>query len=498
MSLSGPKAMRALDDALRDIRREEDEITKRIARGNERVGKLRETELGQLRALAEVRLSPEVQSELTGTLSQAEAKAREMLKGHAASMAGMEKALADTETELAGLAAERQALLETSAARQAEIDALAGPVQAALAADAAHGKLVAEHEDAERVAAEADRKADQAEADRVEKGQPYRDDPLFIYLWDRGYGTSAYKAGNLTRMLDAWVARLVGFTEARANYAMLTAIPERLREHADRLDADVEELEKRIEAMERAALDAAGGGAARTELEAAQARVASIDAQIVEREDAREDLTQKQKQIADGGDPAFARAVDMLAEAISGTGIEKLLAEARATDTDEDDAIVARLEETRRRIAEEQAELDDERGRLKTLEVRRRELEDIEFEFRKSRYDDPRSRFGEERLVGDMLTEFLKGGMTAAAYWDMWRGSQDWSGTSGPIVPTGRPRSRTKRGGFAIPPGGFSPRPPSGGNWGGFSRPRSGGFGGGGFKTGGGFKGGGFKTGGGF
>src|SRR5690606_30937054 len=125
----------------------------------------------------------------------------------------------------------------------------------------------------------------------------------------------------------AWVARLVGFTEARANYAMLTAIPERLREHADRLDADVEELEKRIEAMERAALDAAGGGAARTELEAAQARVASIDAQIVEREDAREDLTQKQKQIADGGDPAFARAVDMLAEAISGTGIEKLLAE---------------------------------------------------------------------------------------------------------------------------------------------------------------------------
>src|SRR5690606_30585428 len=276
---------------------------------------------------------------------------------------------------------------------------------------------------------------------------------------------------------------------------------DRLREHADRLAADVAALDERVAEMERAALDAAGGAGARAELEAAQARVAAIDTQIVEREDAREELTQKQKQIADGGDPAFARAVDMLAEAISTTGIEKLLAEARATDTEEDDAIVARLEETRRRIAEEQAELDDERGRLKTLEVRRRELEDIEFEFRKSRYDDPRSRFGEERLVGDMLTEFLKGGMSAAAYWDMWRGSQGWSGSSGPIVPTGRPRSgkrSSNRGGFTLPPGGFSPRPPSGGNWGGFSRPRSGGFGGGGVKTGGGFKGGGFKTGGGF
>ena len=498
MSLSGPRAMRALDDALRDIRREEDEITRRIARGNERLGKLRETELGQLRGLAQVRLSPEVQAGLTGTLGQAEAKARDMLKSHATAMAEMEKTLADAEAELAGLAGERQTLLETAAARQAEIDALAGPVQKALAGDPAYGKLLGEREDTERVAAEADRKADQAEADRAEKGQPYRDDPLFIYLWERGYGTGAYKAGNLTRMLDGWVARLVGFTEARANYAMLTAIPDRLREHADRLAADVAALDERVAEMERAALDAAGGAEARAELEAAQARVAAIDTQIVEREDAREELTQKQKQIADGGDPAFARAVDMLAEAISTTGIEKLLAAARATDTGEDDAIVARLEDTRRRIAEEQAELDDERGRLKTLEVRRRELEDIEFEFRTSRYDDPRSRFGEERLVGDFLTEFLKGGMSAAAYWDMWRNSQGWSGTSGPIVPTGRPGRRGKRGGFTIPPGGFSPRPPSGGNWGGFSRPRGGGFGGGGFKTGGGFKGGGFKTGGGF
>ena len=188
----------------------------------------------------------------------------------------------------------------------------------------------------------------------------------------------------------------------------------------------------------------------------------------------------------------------MLAEAISATGIEKLLTEARATRTEEDDAIVVRLEETRRRIAEEQLELDDERSRLKVLEARRRELEDIEFEFKKSRYDDPRSRFGNDKLVGDLLTEFLKGGMTAAAYWGQWRESQDWTGTSGPIVPTSRPRSKRSKGGFSVPPGGFSPRPPSGGNWGGFSRPRSGGFGGGGFKTGGGFKGGGFKTGGGF
>lgn len=493
MSVSGPQAMRALDDALRDIRREEDDITKRIARANERVGKLRETELGQLRALAAVRLSPEVQGELAGTLSRAEISARDMLKGHAASMADMEKALGDKEAELVKRSTERQDLLENIQKWQAEIDALDAPVKAALADDAAYGALVANRSETEKVAGEADRKADMAEADREDKGRPYRDDPLFSYLWERGYGTSAYKAGNIARMLDGWVARLVGFANARPNYAMLIAIPDRLREHAEKLAADADALDEKIAARESAALDAAGGGKARADLEAGHARLASIDTELLAIEDERENLTEKQKQIADGGDPAFAKAVDMLAEAISSTGIEKLLVEARATRTEDDDAIVVRLEETRGRIAEEQLELDDERSRLKVLEARRRELEDIEFEFKKSRYDDPRSRFGNEKLVGDLLTEFLKGGMTAAAYWGKWRESQDWTGSSGPIVPTSRPRSSKSRGGFSVPPGGFSPRPPAGGNWGGFSRPR-----GGGFKTGGGFKGGGFKTGGGF
>jgi hypothetical protein len=490
--------MRALDDALRDIRREEDNITKRIARANERVGKLRETELGQLRALASVRLSPQVQGELAGTLSQAESRAREMLKGHAAAMADMEKVLAGKEADLAKLSAERQELLEKTEKWQAEIDALDAPVKAALSNDTAYGALIAERAETEKVAGEADRKADMAEADREEKGKPYRDDPLFSYLWDRGYGTSAYKAGKITRMLDDWVARLVGFANARPNYAMLIAIPDRLREHAERLAAHTDALDDKVKAREKAALDAAGGGKARTALEAAQARVLAIDAELLAIEDAREELTEKQKQIADGGDPAFAKAVDMLAEAISGTGIEKLLAEAQVTRTQEDDAIVVRLEETRRRVAEEQVELDDERSRLKVLEARRRELEDIEFEFKKSRYDDPRSRFGNEKLVGDLLTEFLKGSMTAAVYWGQWRESQDWTGTSGPIVPTSRSRSSKSKGGFSLPPGGFSPRPSSDGDWGGFSRPRSGGFGGSGFKTGGGLKGGGFKTGGSF
>ena len=64
MSLSGPEALRSLDEALRDIRREEDEIAKRLARSAELVTKMREQEGELLRQLAQVRLDPAIQASL--------------------------------------------------------------------------------------------------------------------------------------------------------------------------------------------------------------------------------------------------------------------------------------------------------------------------------------------------------------------------------------------------------------------------------------------------
>ena len=66
MAIRGPEALNSLDEALRDIRREEDEIAKRLARSNERVAKFRETETDLVRQLAMLRLDPAVQAQLRG------------------------------------------------------------------------------------------------------------------------------------------------------------------------------------------------------------------------------------------------------------------------------------------------------------------------------------------------------------------------------------------------------------------------------------------------
>ncbi|WDR02228.1 hypothetical protein PSQ19_16545 [Devosia algicola] len=355
-------------------------------------------------------------------------------------------------------------------------------------------------------------KTEQAEADREDKGRPYRDDPLFMYLWENGYGTKNYRANNLIRYLDGLVAKRISFSKARPNFAMLNEIPLRLREHAENQIAAAQAAQGAVEDIETAAVDAAGGKPIRERIAAAQRDIDAIDEQITATEDERDTTAKRLSDLAQGADPAFEQALSTLSQSLMREDIQTLLAEARRTATGRDDTLVSQIDDARVRVRDEDNETREQRQRLKTLAARRRELEDIQWEFKKSRFDDPRSSFGEEALVGDLLNDFLRGGISAASYWDHWRRSQNfnqdspWAGGSmgGNNSPWG------ERGGSTInwPGGSFgggrapgnigmgSGRRGGGGMGGGFSRPRSGSSGG--FKTGGGVgKSGGFKTGGG-
>lgn len=516
MSIRGPEALASLDEAMRDIRREEDEISKRLARSAERVTKIKETEAELFRQLAQLRLDPAVQGELDGAISQAEAKARDMLKAHAKELSKAEGDVAQRDADLARLSGERTTVLKAFEGHQAELKALATRLGPSIAREPAFAAKRTEATELSDVAAQSMRKTEQAEADREAKGKPYRDDPLFMYLWEAGYGTASYRANNLIRYLDSLVANVVGFQKARPNFAMLNEIPLRLREHAERQVEIAKAAEAELDQLETEAIDNAGGKPMREAMEAAQRQMDALDAQIVTLEDERDESTKALTALSHGGNPAVEGALGALAAALSREDIQTLLAEARKTRTGQDDTIVAQIDDARARAKAEDDEAREQQDRLKTLANRRRELEDIQWEFKKQRFDDPRSTFREDKLVGDMLNEFLRGGISAASYWDQWRKSQNWSaGTTdwggGVGLPnngrrnsnpwpdnggstfnwpdssfggggSGKTKSRPGGGGFG---GGWG-----GGNSGGFSRPRTGSSGTrktGGFKTGGGF-----------
>ncbi|MGB3336407.1 MAG: hypothetical protein WBA73_04435 [Devosia sp.] len=517
MSIRGPDALNSLDEAMRDIRREEEEVSKRLARSAEKLGKIRENEAELFRQLAQLRLDPAVQGELDGRISAAEDRARTMLKSHTKELSKAEKDIADIDAGLAGLTAERAEVLKAFEGHQAQLKALAGKLGSTIAKDPAFAAKRNQAAELAEVAAQSMRKTEQAEADREEKGKPYRDDPLFMYLWEAGYGTASYRANNLFRYLDGMVANLVGFQKARPNFAMLNEIPLRLREHAERQIANAKAAEAEVDALETAAIDNAGGKPMRDAMEASQQKIDALDAEMVATEDRRDEAAKALGQLSQGGNPAFEGALSELATALGREDMQTLLAEARRTRTGQDDTIVAQIDDARARAREEESETREQNERLKTLADRRRELEDIQWEFKKQRFDDPRSTFRDEKLVGDVLNDFLRGGISAASYWDQWQRSQNWSaGTSdwggGVGLPNNGRQQRSnspwpEAGGstFDWPDasfgGGKSKNKGSsggfGGGWvggsgnsGGFSRPRTGSTGTrkhSGFKTGGGF-----------
>lgn len=491
MAISGPQALRSLDDAIRDIRREESKLTNKLARNGERVLKLRENEAELFRQLADVRLTPEVRTELGGRLLKAEQRAHKMIAEHIQSLHAAEQALDDLDAQVAQKAVARRDIMERLETAQGALTKLSDKIGKAIASDPAFAEGQEKAQNLRHIAEESLSKTTQAETDAEEKGRPYRDDPLFMYLWEAGYETRNYRANNLVRFFDGMMARMVRYHDARPNFVMLNEIPLRLREHAERQIANAEAAEEALEALENNAIDAAGGGAMRLEILKARQSLEQLDSEMAALEDARDDKARTLRKIAEGQDPDFEEANRILAVSLGQQDIQSLLVAATRTQTENDDTLVHQIQDVRTRIAEDETEGQSDQQRLRTFSKRRKELEDIEWEFKKSRFDDPRSTFREDNLAGDLLGEFLRGAISAAGYWDQWRNSQSWQpGSSDWGNSVGLPkRRRTSRsssnpwgnsGGFG---GGSSKK-------GGFSRPRSGSRGSrksGGFKTGGGF-----------
>ncbi len=495
--------MASLDDAVRDIRTEENQIAKRLSRSAERVGKIRESEAELCRKLAKLRLSPEMQKHVSGRLSNAELEARNVLKAHAAQISSSEKLLKAQDNMIAALAKSRHVTLDQLEHAQLRLKDISRTIADVIGEDPQYGELRSRADQLQTIADESLKKTELAEADQEQKGRPYRDDPLFMYLWDAGFGTQSYKANNLVRWLDGMVARLIGFHGARPNYAMLNQIPLRLREHAQRQILAAEEAEDALDQMEADAIVKAGGAPITKALDQAQEKLQKLDLDMLAAEDERDELAQAFGALAEGKDANFVAAIGNLAQALKSQEIKELIAEAKKTRSKQDDTIVRKINDARAREFDEKKESDELTKRLKTLERRRRELEDIEWEFKKSRFDDPRSQFGKDELVGDLLGEFLRGAITAAGYWGQWQRSQSWrAGTSdwggGIGLPrSGRRSSRPRKTQYSGRSSGRSPwgNLPGGGgssrsSKGSFSRPRTGSRGSrksGGFKTGGGF-----------
>jgi hypothetical protein len=420
--ITGRDTLSQLQRALQDEQKRTRALDAQMSKANDRLLQLDATRSKELQQLARLRLQHLGGGAIEQRLDDADRQVMALLEERTADYNALQQRLTALERQRDDLERERDAAAEAVERAAKSIDDAEAATQARLRADPEYQRALQRARDAERVAVHADEKATLSEQEQDAKGKAYRDDPLFMYLWKRRYGTSEYRAGGgpfapLLRWLDGKVARLIGYADARPNYARLLEIPLRLREHAEYVgavaDAELEELTRR---------DAQGridDGIPRLEAQRDEAQQAldEVEARITALAEDYQALLARLEQFAKGEDERFQQAVAFLTSELGREDLQSLRHDALATPFPQDDVIVARLldlESERERTAATVAELkqtaERNRGRVRDLETLRKE-------FTQRQYDAPGSNFPDGAVIATLLGQFLSGLLTRDTLW---------------------------------------------------------------------------------
>jgi len=499
--LTGGDLLNMMERLLGDTRRELGDVDTRLERANAQLDQLKQRELGVLAVLARVRVR-EIESGVGDELDATGREVQQILAKRAEAQSALAAQIDTAEQALRGLGEERQAQQAVVVAADQAVDEAEAEAQKALAADPAYRAQLDTATASDAVADQAEDKAQGAHRDRAEKGKPYEGDKLFMYLWNRGYGTTRYTRGPFSRLMDGWVARTAGYEPLRRDYWTLSELPARFDEHAVRMRTRADEDMAAVRALEAAAADVAGVPARGATLATESEALAKIDERVAAKEAEITALVEKRGAFAAGDDDLSRRCTQLLSDMYRGEKMRTLRERATLTPNPEDDAAVDELAAVRADLPR----LTDEVARYRTLSSTNRErvakLEDLAKRFKDSRLDTPASEFVNSALIATLLTQLLAGSLGVPDVWDAITKQHRRRQLADPRFGSGRfPRGGNPWGGGwgGGGLGGGGGWPKGGGGFGGGGFRKGGGFGGGGFRTGGGFgRGGGFKTGGGF
>jgi hypothetical protein len=476
---TGRHALSSIERAIGTARANEGRLDAALRSAIDEAARLRRQETDGFRALARVRLDTMMSDRVVGDLDSTERRALAMIDGRRQEIEALARRRDQAQAALeVAEAAKHERDQELADAIEA-LDGLRQRTEQEVRSEESWQAAKSALEAAEQVAANAERKASDAEADLAVKRKPYEDDPIFMYLWNRKHGESGDRSGSLVRFLDRKAARLIGYRGARANYAMLQEIPQRLRDHATNKQNDVAAAQKQLADVERAALVAQGVEPAEAALAAAQEQaraagetVLKVTGELQQIEDER------QKLAATRDDVVLNQAVELLAGALARENLRALYREAARTATGADDRAIASISAAREKLGKADEEVAQIRDEMRELARRRSELEGARDRARRGGYDDPRGTFRSDAgdIIGGIIGGILAGTMQGGSLDDMFR--RDYRG----------PRRRS-RGNFGNP-WGQQPSWPDWGRGGLDTWGRGGGTGGGGdkgWRTGGSF-----------
>lgn len=418
---TGKQTLQSLQSGLRSVKADLNRIDQELNTITLALTSNQQTQTTILQQLARIRLDEIQRGSLMDALDHTDKETLDILQQRTTALGELEDAIADKEKDIEQQEREREDLagrIDTFA--QEVIDA-EHEVQSRLDADPTYQAQLERARKADSIADEAEEKATLAEKDRIEKGKPFENDPLFLYLWKRHYATPDYRANPLSRALDNWVAGICKYENNRANYWTLLEIPKRLEEHADSVRTTADSESDRLQDLEKQAAVEAGVIELQKELDTIEEHLEQLDRRIAATEDSRNGLLRKRSIFVSGQDEYTNKSVELLAGLMERYDVFELGRAVQITPSREDDGLARDLHELREEKEDLQKDLRESRKRQDIQLQRLKELEEVHRKFKQHRYDDLRSGFTNEALIGSVLNQFLKGMLSGSDLWSTMR-----------------------------------------------------------------------------
>ncbi|MCU0562117.1 MAG: hypothetical protein MUD16_18255 [Desulfobacterales bacterium] len=480
--IHGRDQLNVIDEHVATAQNVIESINRRQAEASRQLTEIRNQTAEEFRRLARFRLDELTANRVIARLDETDRAVLSLLERRARELNELEAGIQEIVARQSALTFEREAVVRRRDELVTEIDRQAADIRAQLATQEPYRAQEKSAGEASAKAERAEAKAAQAEADREEKGRPYREDALFMYLWNRRFLTPDYTGGGLTRALDGWVAKLIDFADARSNYFMLTELPLRLREHAERQKVIAAQESVKLRSLEEQALQVEGLRQKNEALLATRKEIEGIEARIEAAEKQHQALIEKRAAYSGASDELAQQALQLQVSEIKNEPLANLLREAQTTSRPEDDVIVSRIRDLKEAEQTLSAEIERLQSELQRQQKSFQEIEELRRRFRRSGYDSGHSYFPGGLDLAALLALLMSGRASGQDVWGRIGREQEFR----------PPRHRQGQGGGGdFFPGGF-------GRGGGGSFPDI--FGGGGGSGGGGGEigGGGFRTGGGF
>ena len=420
---TGRQTLGEIEGAIAKLHQDESGLDAALDQAAAKAEQLRGERSEAFRELARIKLGEIEAGRLVRNLDAAERRAVQILESRRLRLSNAAAQRTATIAEVEAAEADRHTAAAAVEAALAVVETVRLEAESKVRTTAAWTDASKVVEAADATATEAEKKAAQSEEELGRKKKPYDDDRLFADLWANGFGTPRYQASNIVRMVDHMVADFIDFPGARANYAMLTEIQLRLREHATAQRAQCDEHRSELSAIERKAMVEAGIEPLEKTLAETRHRLAAAEDTAEKKRAVLKQLDEQRNALVNGaGDAAYSEALQTIASADAQDDIDTLRKEALRTATADDDQMVKRIAALDAAIADSETELAELRRTVQDLARRRQEVEQVRDRFRSVGYDHPNVTFGNDGQLGAVLGQILEGAVRSGILWDLLRG----------------------------------------------------------------------------